>query len=41
LISSLTSSVASSSEGPEVLVTPLRQSDDNRVRCYSSQFADV
>jgi hypothetical protein len=45
LISSVTSSVASSGqtpgEGSEELVTPLRRSDDSRVRCYSSQFADL
>jgi hypothetical protein len=45
LISSVTSSVASSGqtpgEGSEELVTPLRRSDDSRVRCYSSHFADL
>lgn len=28
-------------ESVEALQPPLRHSDDNRVRCYSSQFADV
>ena len=45
MIASVTSSVPSSSqatgEGSEGLITPLRHSDDSRVRCYSSRFADL
>jgi hypothetical protein len=45
LIASVNQSVAAAEDGPEGLpadtASVLRHSDDPRVRCYSSQFADV
>ena len=41
LTASVTSSVASTASNPDGLAPALRHSDDSRVRCYRSQFADV
>ena len=41
LTASVTSSVATTGSNPDGLAPALRHSDDSRVRCYRSRFADV